>query len=181
MPGYFLFSSTCKCVRPAQSRRAELGGAAPISQLINFIFTHLFLNALSDGRAAEVLARPQSEAVGATRGGGRGAGVGGSEPMDLLPLYYSLKVIRGERTRRLISASALIQNRPDGSKPCSMSDIEIFFLFNFFFFFFLGDSGWGGGISTTFLSRNPSPDSLADFIYFLASVLQQLSKCKCAT
>lgn len=67
MPGYFLFSSTCKCVRPARSRWAKLGGAASISQLINFIFTHLFLNALSDGMAAEVHARPQSEAVG---GGG---------------------------------------------------------------------------------------------------------------
>lgn len=70
MLGYFLFSSACKCVRPAQSLRAELGGAAPISHLINFIFIHLFLSALSDGRAGKVLARPQSEAVG---------GVGGSE------------------------------------------------------------------------------------------------------
>lgn len=68
MPGYFLFSSTCKCIQPVQSRRARLGGAAPISQLINFIFTHLFLNALSDGRAAEV--RPQSE----TEDGGRESG-----------------------------------------------------------------------------------------------------------
>lgn len=176
MPGYFLFSSTCKCVRPAQSHRVELGGAAPISQLINFIFTHLFLNALNDGRAAEVLAQPQSEAVGAVRGAG-GAGVGGSEPMDLLSLYYSLEVIRGEQTRRLISAAALIQNRPDGSKPCSMSDIEIFFLFNFFFF--MGDKG--GNYFHRISYQKSFPDSLADFIYFLPSVLQRSSKCKCAT
>lgn len=136
MPGYFLFSSTCKCVRAAQSRRAELGGAAPISRLINFVFTHLFLSALSDGRAAEVPARPQSEAVGAggREGGGgvgvEGAGVGSSEPMDPPSLYYSLEVTRGERTQRLISATALIQSRPDGSKPCcSVSDTEVFQLF----------------------------------------------------
>lgn len=35
----------CVCVRRAS--------AAPIFQLINFIFTHLFLNVLSDGNAAD--------------------------------------------------------------------------------------------------------------------------------
>lgn len=103
MPGYFLFSCTCKCVRPARSRRAKLGGAAPISQLINFIFTHLFLSALSDGRAAEVLARPQSEAVG-TAGGVRGGGVGGSEPMDPRSLFIIQWKSSGESEHSVLSA-----------------------------------------------------------------------------
>lgn len=52
-----LFSPPCKCgptISPrGGARRAcvqSLG--APIFQLINFIFTHLFLNVLSDGNAA---------------------------------------------------------------------------------------------------------------------------------
>jgi len=56
MPG--LFSPRCKCGRSISPR----GGAwrvcvqslgSPIFQLINFIFTHLFLNVLSDGNAAD--------------------------------------------------------------------------------------------------------------------------------
>lgn len=51
MPGYFLphanavepFLPDCVCVQSP---------GAPIFQLINFIFTHLFLNVLSDGNAA---------------------------------------------------------------------------------------------------------------------------------
>ncbi len=52
-----LFSPPCKCGQSISPRgRAwcmcvqSLG--APIFQLINFIFTHLFLNVLSDGNAA---------------------------------------------------------------------------------------------------------------------------------
>lgn len=88
--------------------------------------------------------------------------------MDLLSLYYSLKVIRGERTQHLISTAALIQNRPDGSKPCSMSDIEIFFFSQLFFF-------WrqGGKYFHRISSQESFPDDLADLIYFLASVIYQ--------
>lgn len=55
MPGYFL--THANAVEPFLPR----GGAwrvcarsfgAPISQLINFIFTHLFLNVMNDGKAA---------------------------------------------------------------------------------------------------------------------------------
>lgn len=86
--------------------------------------------------------------------------------MDLLSLYYSLKVIRGERTQHLISTAALIQNRPDGSKPRSMSDIEIFFSQLFF---------WrqGGKYFHHISSQESLPDDLADLIYFLASVIHQ--------
>lgn len=74
----FYFLPHANVSDPLSPAGATLGGAASISHLINFIFTHLFLNALSDGRAVEVLARPQSEAVGAMRrAGGRGV-VGGA-------------------------------------------------------------------------------------------------------
>lgn len=61
-----LFSSSCKCSRTISPggrawRACVQSPGAPISQLINFIFTHLFLNVLSDGNAAgrrsEVLTR----------------------------------------------------------------------------------------------------------------------------
>lgn len=54
MPG--LFSNPCKCGRTISPRGRPRcvcrAPAAPISQLINVIFTHLFLNVLNDGKGA---------------------------------------------------------------------------------------------------------------------------------
>lgn len=142
-----LFSSSCKCSRTISPggrawRVCVQSPGAPISQLINFIFTHLFLNVLSDGNAAGRRSEVLTRQTGLKRG---------SEPVSEAAFqfkvagssffYYSLKVIQGERTSCLISAACLKQNALDrfGAQPLSLRHLGFFFFL--FFFSFFGEKG----------------------------------------